>query len=134
MSTSTNAQLFERAQKLARGFAYFSIEYIPREQNREADRLANKALDGTGRAGATENEIRKSKFETRKIRARYTNGALIPAEAIDLPDDSEVEITIHPDHPASIAMGHNTGYYEITHLVSGKTLKTFHKDDEWKVK
>ena len=90
--------LFERAQKLARGFAYFSIEYIPREQNREADRLANQALDSSGKPaagrGENESEVRKSKFETRKIRARYTNGALIPAEAIDLPDGTEVEITI----------------------------------------
>jgi hypothetical protein len=46
----------------------------------------------------------------------------------------EVDISIHSAHPAMIAMGHNTGYYEIKHLVSGKTLRTFHKDDEWKVK
>ena len=94
--------LFERAQKLARGFAYFFIEYIPREQNREADRLANQALDQTGRAGAVESEnrnskleIRNSKIETRKIRARVSNGTLIPCEPLELPDNSEVEITIH---------------------------------------
>jgi ribonuclease HI len=91
--------LFERAQKLARGFAWFGIEYVPREENREADKLANEALDRTGKSAATgegtHGDIRKSKFETRKIRARYVNGALIPTEPLDLPNDAEVEITIH---------------------------------------
>lgn len=90
--------LFERAQKLARGFAWFAIEYIPREENREADRLANQALDRTGKSSAareeTEGEIRKSKFETRKIRTRYLKGALIPTEPLDLPEGAEVDITI----------------------------------------
>jgi hypothetical protein len=45
----------------------------------------------------------------------------------------KVEIINHPAHPATINMGHNTGYYEITHSKSGKVLRTFHKDDEWKV-
>jgi ribonuclease HI len=91
--------LFERAQKLARGFAYFSIEYIPREQNREADRLANQALDRSGKPDAgreeTEGETRKPKFENRTMRARVSNGSLIPSEHLDLPENSEVEITIH---------------------------------------
>jgi ribonuclease HI len=40
--------LYERARKLARGFAYFAIEHVPREENRKADELANVALDRTG--------------------------------------------------------------------------------------
>ena len=91
--------LHERAQKLARGFEWFAIEYIPREENREADRLANAALDQTGRAAeggssAQPGEIRKSKSETRSIRARVSNGTLIPSEPLDLPDGAELEITI----------------------------------------
>ena len=39
--------LHERARKLAHGFAYFAIEHVRREQNREADELANIALDRT---------------------------------------------------------------------------------------
>ena len=42
--------LHERAQKLARGFDYFAIEHVPREQNSEADALANRALDETSRS------------------------------------------------------------------------------------
>ena len=46
--------LYERARKLARGFAYFAMEHVPREQNRKADELANAALDRTGsRAGVS---------------------------------------------------------------------------------
>jgi ribonuclease HI len=44
--------LHERAQKLARGLAYFQIEHVPREQNREADELANVALDRTACQGS----------------------------------------------------------------------------------
>ncbi len=41
--------LYERAQMLARRFDSFAIEHVRREQNREADRLANLAMDeGTG--------------------------------------------------------------------------------------
>jgi hypothetical protein len=44
-----------------------------------------------------------------------------------------VELSNHPSHPAQVAMGHITGYYEIHHVASGKTFKTWHKDDIYKV-
>jgi len=44
--------LYERARKLAHGFAYFAIEHVRREQNREADELANIALDRTSSHGS----------------------------------------------------------------------------------
>ena len=37
--------LHQRAQELARRLPQFSIEHVPREQNRQADRLANQAMD-----------------------------------------------------------------------------------------
>jgi acyl dehydratase/ribonuclease HI len=39
--------LHERAKKQAAGLESFSIQYVPREQNRDADDLANAALDST---------------------------------------------------------------------------------------
>src|ERR1700720_444202 len=39
--------LHERAKKQAARLEAFTIQYIPREQNREADDLANAALDST---------------------------------------------------------------------------------------
>src|SRR5579859_4697362 len=43
--------LHEKAQKLARGLDYFVMEHVMREQNRDADALANLALDRGGSAG-----------------------------------------------------------------------------------
>ena len=40
--------LHERAAKLARQFEYFAIEHVRRELNRDADALANVALDSAG--------------------------------------------------------------------------------------
>ena len=37
---------YERAKALIRKFDRFEIRHVPRERNREADRLANRALDG----------------------------------------------------------------------------------------
>jgi len=42
--------LHERAKKQAAALEAFSIQYVPREQNRDADDVANAALDRTGGA------------------------------------------------------------------------------------
>ena len=39
--------LFERAKKMSLGFESFRIDHVYREQNREADALANEALDAS---------------------------------------------------------------------------------------
>ena len=38
--------LHSRARELAAQLESFTVEHVPREQNREADRLANRAIDG----------------------------------------------------------------------------------------
>jgi ribonuclease HI len=43
--------LYEHARKLSRGLAYFAVEHVPRERNRDADELANIALDRTSSSG-----------------------------------------------------------------------------------
>ncbi len=99
-------QLHERARKLAAALDYFVIEHVPREENREADRLANEALERTDEKQAVSagahGEARKAKLETRpaekRIRARYRHGALYPAEPLDLAEGAEVEITVHKPH------------------------------------
>ncbi len=101
--------LHERAGKLAAGLAYFSIEHVPRGQNRRADALANAALDradgdirphraGEAKAGIAAVESKQSKVEGRRIRARYRGGALHPAEPLDLAEGEELEITLHKPH------------------------------------
>lgn len=41
--------LAREAQEVARTFAKITYEWIPRERNRQADRLANEAMDGQGK-------------------------------------------------------------------------------------
>ena len=38
-------ELYDRAQTLIRKLDWFRVEHVRREQNREADRLANRAMD-----------------------------------------------------------------------------------------
>lgn len=92
--------LHERAVKLARGFEHFEIAHVPREKNREADRLVNRALDGE------KIENRNSKIENRQerpnervLRARVRGGVLVPEAPLELPEDSEVTLTIKPAPP-----------------------------------
>ena len=100
--------LYERAKKMSQAFASFRIDHVYREQNREADLLANEALDEvSGKGPAVENRNSKmqngnAKIENRnpapaiKVRARFRSGVLYPLEDVDLPDGAEVEILLRP--------------------------------------
>jgi len=105
--------LFERAQKMSKAFDSFRTEHVYREQNREADALANEALDETeGKASGsaagkkTESSGSKtsaspkpesvsSKPEPRKIQARFRGGVLYLLEDVELPDGMVVDVSIH---------------------------------------
>jgi len=106
--------LFERAQKMSKTFDSFRIEHVYREQNREADALANEALDETeGKtatapsakkaeaastkpaAPTTKTEPASSKPEPRKIQARFRGGVLYLLEDVELPDGMVVDVSIH---------------------------------------
>jgi len=105
--------LFERAQKMSKGFDSFRIEHVYREQNREADALANEALDETeGKASgaaakkteaasskvsasSSKSEPAGSKPEPRKIQARFRGGVLYLLEDVELPDGMVVDVSIH---------------------------------------
>ncbi len=99
--------LFERAQKMSKVFDSFRIEHVYREQNREADALANEALDETegkvsGSAAAKKTQVPGSKTEPsssnpepRKIQARFRGGVLYLLEDVELPDGMVVDVSIH---------------------------------------
>jgi probable phosphoglycerate mutase len=102
--------LHERAQKMARALGHFEIAHVRREQNSEADELANLALDATGTIGGkTEAASGPAKTsgaaasapakETRRIRARFFAGALHPLEALDLGEGEIVEISVRKPAP-----------------------------------
>ena len=100
--------LHERASKLARQLAYFAIEHVRREQNRDADALANVALDSGSVSSApprkANQEERKAKpkepasTRSRIIKAQFVKGVLIPREPLDLPEGIEVSLSLatHP--------------------------------------
>jgi len=108
--------LFERAKKMSESFDSFRIDHVYREQNREADALANEALDEAEGVPGSSSAARKdsaapgsstgkkesvsSRPDVRKIRARYRSGVLYPLEDVDLPDGTELEIYLRflPKH------------------------------------
>jgi ribonuclease HI len=98
--------LQERAAKLARQLQYFAIEHVRRELNKDADALANLALDA-GAAAKIENQKPAGPNEPaasspaaappklpRALRARYVNGALIPNQRLDLQEGTEVVLEL----------------------------------------
>jgi ribonuclease HI len=105
--------LQERAAKLARQLQYFAIEHVRRELNKDADALANVALDAGGTAkienrktetenqpvgGAAPQQITARPKLPRALRARYSNGTLVLRAPLDLPEGTEVvlEVTLPP--------------------------------------
>ncbi len=91
--------LFERAKKMSQGFDSFRIDHVYREQNREADALANLALDeaegGPSPATSAAKSESRTRLEPRKLHARFQSGVLYPLEDVDLPNGTVVEISIH---------------------------------------
>lgn len=59
------------------------------------------------------------------------DGLSVPSE---FKDGDDIDIVLHPDHPANIEMGKNNGFYELIHLKSGKTFEVPHKTSEWRFK
>ncbi len=58
------------------------------------------------------------------------------AKEVSVPSDfkegDEVDIEVQSDHPANIAMGMNSGFYEVIHLKTGKKFKVLHKTSDWR--
>jgi len=85
--------LHERAQKAARTLEFFAIEHVPRERNREADALANQALD---RASSTPAMAPARAYRAVRLRARVKSGMLVPAEPLEFAEGEEVVLTVEP--------------------------------------
>jgi ribonuclease HI len=120
--------LYERASKFARGFQYFAIEHVRREQNRDADALANVALDSgnvltadpklssresnaeamPAAVPASPPRIRppepliatapQESFSRLTLRARVVKGNLVPFEPLDLPEGTAVDLEVRIPH------------------------------------
>jgi ribonuclease HI len=117
--------LFERARKMVQSLESFRIDHVYREQNAEADALANEAMDeAEGRPPRSATPAAKpsagpkapitlapksvlssapksaspqtAKPEAHRFRARYRGGVLYLLEDVNLPDGDEVEVLIRP--------------------------------------
>jgi ribonuclease HI len=103
--------LFERARKMSQALESFRIDHVYREQNREADALANEAMDEVeggapksvkpAASPAPKSETRGPVGEVRKIRARFRSGVLYLLEDVDLPDGVEVDVLLRLLPPKS---------------------------------
>src|ERR1700733_10172401 len=104
--------LFERARKMSESLESFRIDHVYREQNREADALANEAMDEVEGAAPKsaklaaiptpkKAESRGPIGEVRKIRARFRSGVLYLLEDVDLPDGVEVDVLLRLLPPKS---------------------------------
>ncbi len=86
-------KLYDQAKVLTSRLKSFSIHHVPREQNREADRLANLAMD----RGVPPARSRNHKQQvTEKILAVYRHGRFEPLEAVDLPENSKFYLAVIP--------------------------------------
>jgi hypothetical protein len=59
------------------------------------------------------------------------DGLAVPSE---FKEGDDIDIVLHPAHPAMIAMDMNNGYYEVIHLKSGVKFEVPHKTSEWRFK
>jgi ribonuclease HI len=113
------APLYERARKMAAALDSFRIDHVYREQNREADALANQAMDEVEGPDAKPRGAKSAKpvaptaaaatqspapvspaspqppnSDIRKIRARFRGGVLYLLEDVELPDGIEVDVLL----------------------------------------
>ena len=82
--------IFREAKELIRKYKSFQIRHVYREQNREADRLANLAMDkGTGRKSIESNESPESKEVV-----GYVRDGVVHFLGGSLPEGSKVIVRI----------------------------------------
>jgi probable phosphoglycerate mutase len=95
--------LWEAALRLIGRFESFSIEHVRRERNREADRLANLALDaaaaeasgsGGSRTAPTSPELKSGRLL--RTSATFRNGVLEPHFQLSLLEGEVVDLEIYP--------------------------------------
>jgi ribonuclease HI len=83
-------RLFDQAQSLIHRLKQFSIQHIPREENQDADQLANMAMN---RAGSQTTE---ASLQISTVRAVFRSGCFHPLSPLDLPNGAEFQLTVVP--------------------------------------
>src|SRR5678815_572132 len=95
-------RLYDQAQQMIRQLDWFQIQHVLREQNREADRLANEAMDkGSGRVRTTEmrgSTPQQATMLDRELEGIVRDGAIQLVDG-DLPEGTRVQIRVVPRRP-----------------------------------
>ena len=97
--------LYDKAQAMIARLESFSIRHVYREQNREADRLANQAMDDAERGmrgppqrhvapRVQQGSLRRAPPKPQPIVATFQDGMLHPHTQLPLFDGEEVELEI----------------------------------------
>ncbi|PYX95928.1 MAG: ribonuclease HI, partial [Acidobacteria bacterium] len=85
-------ELHAQARKLIRELQWFAIEHVLREKNREADRLANAAMDkGMGRSvpsTASPAALPREEFEG------VVRSGVVELQDAGLPDGTRVQVRV----------------------------------------
>ena len=97
-------RLYDQAQQLISQLEWFQIQHVLREHNREADRLANEAMDkGSGRVRTTETRSSSpapSVMLDREFEGIVRDGAIQLING-DLPEGTRVQIRVVPRRSGS---------------------------------
>ena len=88
--------LYDQARSLINKLSWFHIEHVRREQNSEADILANEAMDSGMRSAFPRGENRnpaanRARFESREYKGIVRGGVVELIDA-DLPDGTKVRV------------------------------------------
>ncbi|HMD42213.1 MAG TPA: ribonuclease HI family protein [Candidatus Acidoferrum sp.] len=89
--------LFERAKKMSQSLGAFRVEHVYREQNSEADALANQALDETSGGGASSSPTTDKPAPqdvALRLCARCKGGQLLLDEPLRFPDGTVFDILL----------------------------------------
>jgi ribonuclease HI len=84
--------LYDRAKTLISNLKFFSVQHVPREQNREADRLANLAMD----RGIQQPSPNPASPAPRQVLAVYQAGCFQPLEPAEFEENARYCLTITP--------------------------------------
>ena len=91
----TLKDLHARAKELIAQLDWFSIEHVLRERNREADDLANAAMDrGTGRAPSAAERPWEVPGSRREFEGVVLRGGLVRLHDTELPEGTRVEVRV----------------------------------------
>jgi ribonuclease HI len=91
----TLKDLHARAKELIAQLDWFSIEHVLRERNREADDLANAAMDrGTGRASSSRDGTREIPGSRQEFEGVVLRGGLIRLRDAELAEGTRVEVRV----------------------------------------